>query len=614
MKRTADPHHRWTAVPPWVVVGAALILVIILGVMARQNIHHQQAGRLRLLTEKGAALIRAFEAGTRTGMMAMRWGRGKLQMLLQETARQPDILYLMVVDRDGLIQFHSDPQQIGGRHGLDTGLAAVVDSTELRTRRLPPEVGASGSAVFEVFRKFQPLERGPGPGRGRHRMGRRHMRGQPDSPPPEPPPAESQFWPSRDKGWAIFVGLDMAPVAAANRADTRQTLLVALAMLLVGGTGLLLLFVSQQFAATRSTLDRIKAFSDTLVTQLPMGLVAVDDRNCISACNPAGAEILGQAPQDLLARPVAEALPAGMWSRIEAAGTRPSRHPEEIEARRADGRPLPLEIVWSQPSDDQGRRQGTVVLFRDVSELQSLRRTVARSQRLAAVGRLAAGVAHEIRNPLSSIKGFATHFRQRDPADPEYRAIADLMIQEVDRLNRVVTQMIEFARPADLARRPVAVNRLVREALTLVASRADAGGHAVAFTPADPEVRLDLDPDQIRQVLLNLFINAFEAMGGEGQLTVTVDPEGQPAGALIRVGDTGPGIDATAQQRVFDPYFSTKPSGTGLGLAIVHNIVEAHGGKVTVDSQPGKGTVVTVFLPPAAGGPAPAENDESERA
>jgi two-component system, NtrC family, sensor histidine kinase HydH len=213
------------------------------------------------------------------------------------------------------------------------------------------------------------------------------------------------------------------------------------------------------------------------------------------------------------------------------------------------------------------------------------------------VGRLAAGVAHEIRNPLSSIKGFATYFKERHPDIDEDQQIAGIMIQEVDKLNRVVGQLLEFARPVKIRKQWTPIKPLIADSLKLVEKTADESDIKIQYTLSPETIEGYLDPDRIHQVLLNLYLNALDAMEDGGTLNVKVENTPDSQGLLIQVSDTGSGIALENLSSIFDLYFTTKHSGTGLGLAIVHNIIEAHHGRITPDTNRDRGTAMTIFLP-----------------
>jgi two-component system sensor histidine kinase HydH len=270
---------------------------------------------------------------------------------------------------------------------------------------------------------------------------------------------------------------------------------------------------------------------------------------------------------------------------------------KEIDCMTGAGRVIPLEIGGGRLTDADGHDLGSILLFKDLSEVRTLRSEIARNQRLVTVGRLAAGVAHEIRNPLSSIKGFATYFRERYRENDQDAQTASILIQEVDRLNRVVSQLLEFSRPVNILPRPVRPDRLLADIAKLVEPQAQAKGVTVAVRhPADmPDVLLD--GDRLNQVLLNLFLNGIEAMDRGGVLTVRVAEASNASRLEIRVSDTGTGIRPEDLAHIFEPYFTTKPGGTGLGLAIAHNIIEAMGGEITVQSTPDTGTTFILKLP-----------------
>ena len=262
----------------------------------------------------------------------------------------------------------------------------------------------------------------------------------------------------------------------------------------------------------------------------------------------------------------------------------------------AEGRTIPLEVIATTLREEDDDFVGHVILFRDMTETRRLEEEVARSRRLASLGSLAAGVAHEIRNPLSSIKGFATWFRERYRDNPEDRETADVMIREVDRLNRVITQLLEFARPLTMDRVPASLPAVIRHALE-DGRRRGAKKKGIAIETDLAEIgEIPLDADRMTQVFLNLYLNAIAAMDAGGILRVSLAQQDERT-VRVTVADTGIGIPEEDLPRVFDPYFTTRSSGTGLGLAIVQKIVEAHGGEVHLESEPGRGTTAAILLP-----------------
>jgi two-component system, NtrC family, sensor histidine kinase HydH len=578
MENTNKNYWVWTRISPWMLMGAVAVMIPILAVITVENINRQKEHSRQLLLGKGAALIRSFETGTRFGMRGMMGGGFKLQQLLMETAGQPDIAYLIVTDRQGRVQAHSDPEKIGARYGENLDLGQVVDSRELQWRLEPAD---GNGRAFEVYGHFRP-HAGP---RGMHdgRMGH-HRRGEDRF--KRPPPARL----------VIFVGLDTAAVDAARRAQTRHSLFMAAILLLAGAAGIALLFVAQSYRAARQSLSRIRSFSDRLVDNMPIGLVSLDVDRKVAAVNPAGRSVLNRVGPDPVGLDGKDVLPPELWTVVASLTGAPDVVEREMDCFMAQGKPVPIGVSASTWHDEDGQRLGHILLLRDLTEVYALRREIARSQRLASVGNLAAGVAHEIRNPLSSIKGFATYFRERAREEKD-RETATIMIREVDRLNRVVSQLLELARPVRISRQPTRIAELIDRSLALIRAGASEAGIGIQWQPPAPSPEARVDADRIQQVLLNLFLNGMDAMDRDGTLTVSLNVDNAYRDLLIRVSDTGCGIPDGHQQQIFDPYFTTKSDGTGLGLAIVHNIIEAHAGKIDVLSLPGRGTRIDLRLP-----------------
>jgi two-component system, NtrC family, sensor histidine kinase HydH len=217
-----------------------------------------------------------------------------------------------------------------------------------------------------------------------------------------------------------------------------------------------------------------------------------------------------------------------------------------------------------------------------------------RADRLSALGELSAGMAHEIRNPLGSIRGTAEILRDGIPPDDPRHEFTGILVREVERLNRVVEDFLRFARPTPVMRAPVDIDRTLGEVLALLRQ-----------TSMKSRVQVELDPgglpplsgsgEQLRQAFLNLALNALQAMPDGGELRVTTRQVGGEA--QIRFADSGQGIPPENLERIFNPFFTTRHEGTGLGLAISHRIVQGHGGRIGVESRPGQGTTFTIVLP-----------------
>lgn len=559
---------------PWIILGTVLVMLPTAALMTLETINRQKKQSIRLMMEKGAALVRSFEAGTRMGMRGGHGSGFQLQRLLAETAAQPDIAHLLVVGIDGTVIAHSQSDRVGSHYCKDLDLESVFASAVLTWRRT---VSMDGEVVFEIFGKFSPLAKRPN----------RPMHGQMmhmmDSPPSR----------REAPSMVIFVGFRTDAVDAAHAADVRHAVMMGAVLLLVGCAGLMLLFLAQNYRSTRASLAREKVFSDNLVSRMPIGLVAVDRDGRVSAVNSVAEATLGIRAAEVIGLAVKEVIPLVLADTLAGAD---SLVEKELLCPLTNGRRIPMDVSAANLADENGERFGQVILFKDLTEIRALRQELEKNRRLASVGRLAAGVAHEIRNPLSSIKGFATYFKEKYRQSDKDQEIAGIMIQEVNRLNRVVGQLLEFSRPLRLHFQRVALKPFVQDAFRLLASQSSQANVTMVLDMTDERLCVVMDTDKMSQVMLNLLLNALDAMPDGGRLTVRVSSGGDDSIA-IRVMDTGTGVDPKDQPHIFEPYFSTKRTGTGLGLAIVHNIVKAHQGDILVESQTGGGTMVEITLP-----------------
>jgi len=571
-------------ISPWIIIGVLAVLLPVFLLLTYQVVHLQRKNTIRLLLEKGAALIRSFEAGTRTGMMTQRWDGRQLQRLLSETAQQSDIDYILVADKNGIILAHNDPAYIGKIHSINLESDnSQSDNFQTKWRVVKRQ---DGKQEFEVFRSFLPDTYFMTQQRNTYKMminqwlfSHTYFR--------------DNITPS---SLEIYIGLDMLAVEEAFRADTRYIVLMVIALILIGFTGIIFMFLSQRYRATKSSLSKIKAFSDNLVEHMPIGILVIDNSGHIISCNNVAERLLHIPSYHLIDRPAKAHLPKEIVKQIDSVQKSKTIIEEEILCDTGFSQPLPVELITSALYDDQHHFHGYVLLLKDLTEVQALRKEIDRSQRLASVGQLAAGIAHEIRNPLSSIKGFATYFKERYQHNHNDFEVSTIMIQEVDRLNRVVSQLLEFSRPIAISKTKTNIQSLVRDSIKVIEQMA-VEKHIEIKTKIEPSIKdVFIDSDRLSQALLNLFLNALEAMNNHGELSITLLPF-KEKGIEIQISDNGPGINKESLAHIFDPYYTTRPNGTGLGLAIVHNIIEAHNGVIIVNSKKEEGTCFIIKLP-----------------
>jgi two-component system sensor histidine kinase PilS (NtrC family) len=388
---------------------------------------------------------------------------------------------------------------------------------------------------------------------------------------------------------------------------TRQELLFRLVIYLAGvvSVGALGSTLSTQTRRAGERLARHQQMAGDLallhqntIRCLSSGLVTVTLEGAITSINEAACDILGISEFAALGHPLALRIP-NLKPVLDEVGPVGSVRRHEVDAIRVDGSVRRLGVSATPLSDHTAQIIGRVIHFQDLTELRRMELAVQRSERLASIGRLAAGIAHEIRNPLASISGSVEVLKSLPGADTETRQLVDIAVREVDRLDRLISDLLDYARPRTEERQPLDLGEVTTEiGKALEHERRE---HNVGVViDAEPGVGIDGGSGQIRQVLWNLIRNAIDAMPAGGTLRMATSLEELSGGqqeAVLTVSDTGVGIPREDLDRIFEPFFSTKPNGTGLGLATVARIVEDHRGNIDIQSDRGKGTTFILRFP-----------------
>ncbi len=347
-----------------------------------------------------------------------------------------------------------------------------------------------------------------------------------------------------------------------------------------------------------------------IVQNVVSGLVTVDETGRVTSFNRMAEEITGRKFEEVYQEEIESLFPGlSAWRRTleENQGGSVNRlHPLRWETRfqRKDGASLILGFSISPLKDSSDREMGNIFIFQDLTRLREMEDHLKRADRLAAVGKMAAGMAHEIRNPLASISGSIEILKDELGSSPQNQQLMGIVLREVNHLNTLIADFLLFARPFSPGKEEIHLNHLIEEILQMFTRGPDFNRRIRLETRFEDDLHIQGDPHQIRQVFWNLLINAAQAMPEGGTLRVKLRKNSFPPGVSdgrahgeISVIDSGTGIGSDDLGKIFDPFYTTKERGTGLGLSIVHSIVEGYGGKVTAQSRPGKGTTFSVFLP-----------------
>ena len=309
--------------------------------------------------------------------------------------------------------------------------------------------------------------------------------------------------------------------------------------------------------------------------------------------------------REAVGKPFRECLPvcARSFGEYLESGSPEDRY--EISFRNTNGDPVVLRCRFSELMDRNGEAIGATCLLHDLTVERLLEEKARRSDRLTALGELAAGVAHEMRNPLTTIRGYLQILPQYKEDEDFIQEFSDNLIREIDRLTRLTDDLLNMAKPISPERRPEHLSVLVEEVAAFLAEKFSSAEIQLNMEEDVEGTPVRLDGDRMKQVFINLFVNAVEAIGNGGRIDVRFtqrveklsEDERPKTYAVAEISDNGPGIPERILERLFDPFFTTKDSGTGLGLSLSNRIVEEHNGFLRVNSTEGEGTVFWVMLP-----------------
>jgi len=341
----------------------------------------------------------------------------------------------------------------------------------------------------------------------------------------------------------------------------------------------------------------LQALNQNVIDCLPSGLTTTDASRRVVTFNHAAEKICGLPARAAIGRPVSEVLqlPLEVTSSFDLGLARGTVRRSEMKYRRADGREIDLGLSATYV-DNPGGTTGFLITFQDLTDIKKLERDARLQQRLAAVGEMAAGIAHEIRNPLASMSGSIQILRDELPLSAEQEQLMDIVLRESDRLNGTIRSFLDYARPRRFAIARFDLRRALQDAGLLLRNSADLlDSHIVDVSVPDEPVWFEADEGQIKQIVWNLATNGVRAMPSGGRLHLAASTDAD--GVVMTVSDEGIGIAPDAVDGLFQPFQGSFAKGSGLGLAIVHRIVSDYHGEIHIDSTPGRGTTVSVRLP-----------------
>jgi two-component system sensor histidine kinase HydH len=552
--------------PALSILAVVVLLLVLISISTYRNLKRQEKTVLTFVHQQGLAILHTLEAGARSGMVMNQWGKDSIGNLILETGKDENIAYVYLIDSQGTVVHHSNPS-FGGMSSAWRPKLDDENPVQSRVRKL-----ADGTQVYDLAKRFSPRPSllmnqgqkgmiGPGHGKSSH----------------------------SHSDTVIVLGLKMTAFEAARRSDIHHAVVMAAILVALGTGALFFIFVIQNYYLVDRTLEQTRDYTRQVVANMANGLLSIDPEGRIRSYNRLALELLGlkEAGIDGMdLKSVIDFMETGIDRTLSI--HQPVFEREYLH-RKKSGALMPMTLSITPILDEKQTCTGAVIVLRDLREIKKLEEKIRHSEKLAAIGELAAGVAHEIRNPLSSIKGFARFLAHSLSDRVQEKEYAEIMVKEVDRINRVVNDLLTFARPLEPELAPTDVLELAEHTIRLVET--DARSRDIKIRSIiDPDLKsFFLDANQITQALLNLMLNALQEVDNGGSIDVGADVNESGARLNIWVEDDGPGIPRDKKKKIFDPFFTTREKGTGLGLAIVHKIVENHRGEIRVESPlPGK--------------------------
>ncbi len=611
------PHvirSRFFFVSPWLLAAATGLLILIIVTFTFSTIQRDKKMMTQSMLQKGAILIRVIGSGAKGAYLAdMQHGflttgswEKYVQDVIDRLSGDPDVHFLMVIDQNNRVVAHSDRQKIGSiiqEQAID-GVKHMAEETGgqyLLHRTAKMDTFGSVFLVARPCLFFRPVHPSTGRFAGADQNTTFSSALSPDKNNIfSPHPRQSDT----DRIYFAVVGLNNTGFEKSLRQLRFQASMLALAMLLVGVGGWLSLSAVQGYRLSQKALSDIRAFTGLLIARLPVGIIAINQQGLVSTWNQAAEDMTGISTQKALGSKVSQLLPPQLavffLPLLPVEGQKETVTDNEVRLVTEKGE-MSLHCRVIDLHDQDKAYRGQVLLMSDMTQVKELEAEMRENERLAAVGRMAAGVAHEVRNPLSSIKGLALLLKNKFSRQSSEFETTGLLIQEVERMNRTISELLSFSRPGSLEFQAVDIIELLNDVLQLVAADTSSENVDIILNCDEALPLVRADQDRLRQVIINILLNGVQAMEQGGKLEISVCSSSDGRSVELQFKDTGKGIAPEHVGHVFFPYYTTKKGGTGIGLAISQKIIADHGGTIRLESDVGKGTTVYVLLPVTGG-------------
>ena len=593
------------------IVSLVLLLSLLMVLITLTEIRRERTSIFEQMRKDGIALAKAYALGVENALLL---GKAGLSRVTGEAGRTKGIEFLQIVDTMETVIGHTDITRIGTH---------FTDSLYLRARRTPITALEQGKTPLLRMRK--------------------NLRGE---------QVFCVIMPLVMLGsvnGVLELGLETTGITRAIERTNRQFLLIALAAL---GFGILFILIfarslvkpirhladaagkiaageldhsiavkgndeighlaasfvfmtqklRENMGALRTTnealqahvvtIENLRTYIENILNSITTGIMTVDPEGRITYLNRTGKSILRLETADCIGKKIDDLFPAGHFLRNVMAQDGGTLQAGDVNVA---GRVINLNT--DALYDQHGRVEGRLAAFEDVTELRQLQKRTQHTDTMTLMGRLAAGIAHEVRNPLGAVKTCAQFLEKNSGLDEKNRHFIELILREAKRMEGLISRLLNYARPDECDAQYADINAVIDNAVELAALKANQVNVKVEKHYASAITGLFIDEKRLSQAILNLLLNAVDATGGSGTISVTTSFAAESQKVRIVIHDTGAGIPKELQEKIFDPFFTTRAGGTGLGLAIVQQIIFEHNGTIAVESLPGEGTAFTILLP-----------------
>ncbi len=531
---------------------ASILLANILAIMTTNNIRREQEIMESFLLKEGLALIKILESSAGTILLHHdQTQENPLNALVDEHSITNAIAYIRIVDENNRVITTAG-------NWLNT--SNRPDPGEIQTRLTPYTALMENAEIFELIAPFKPF----------HNSGK--------------------YTEKIPGNYLIYIGLQTTDFNHARQEDVRHRLLMGGLLFLLSCTCLYFLYLYHGMRVARTRLANLQLYTENVIRSMPAGLLTLNRENKIVSFNEEAINLAGTRFSSLHNAEISEVfaeLSQALITIKQPLRDQPFDFPHE------NGDIIPVNVSSSNLLNEDSKNIGTVLILRDMRDIRAIERQLERSRRLAALGQMAAGIAHEIRNPLGTLRGFAQFFSKQFNKGDDGREYAELMIGEVDRLNYTISALLQFARPREPEMQEICLCSLLNKTHNLLEQDFIAQQKGLRIE-CSTDLTMQADPDLLLQVLINLIKNSMEVTLKDGCIELGAVQDGK--GLRLWVQDTGKGMTADERERMFDPFFTTKKTGTGLGLAVSHQIIESHHGYFEVTSSPGHGTRIDIIF------------------